>query len=100
MSMVFQASLVIIRHAPRIVQAASQAMMTQMASSNTILQTIVEEDKRGRVMAYYSMALQGVAPFGSLGAGAIAAKVGAPLTIMGGGTLCLCGAVWLYWPKK
>jgi MFS family permease len=79
------------------VAAAGFGMMRQMASSNTILQTIVEEDKRGRVMAYYSMALQGVAPFGSLGAGAIAAKVGAPLTIMGGGTLCLCGAAWFAW---
>jgi MFS family permease len=76
------------------VAAAGFGMMRQMASSNTILQTIVAEDKRGRVMAYYSMALQGVAPFGSLGAGAIAAKVEAPLTIMGGGALCLCGAAW------
>ena len=77
--------------------AAGFGMMRQMASSNTILQTIVAEDKRGRVMAYYSMALQGVAPFGSLGAGAIAAKVGAPLTIMGGATFCLCGAAWFAW---
>jgi hypothetical protein len=52
-------------------------MMRQMASSNTILQTIVAEDKRGHGMAYYSMALQGIAPFASLAAGAIAAKVGA-----------------------
>ena len=48
-------------------------MMTQMASSNTILQTIVDEDKRGRVMSFYSMAFQGAAPFGSLIAGAAAA---------------------------
>jgi MFS family permease len=68
-----------------------------MASSNTILQTIVEENKRGRVMAYYSMAFQGVAPFGSLAAGAIAAKVGAPLTIIGGGALCLAGAASFAW---
>jgi MFS family permease len=69
-------------------------MMRHMAASNTILQTIVEEDKRGRVMAYYSMAFQGLAPFGSLAAGAIAGKVGAPLTIMGGGVICLAGAIW------
>jgi MFS family permease len=56
------------------VAAAGFGMMRQMASSNTILQTIVAEDKRGRVMAYYSMALQGVAPFGSLAAGAIEAR--------------------------
>ena len=53
-------------------------MMTEMASSNTILQTIVEEDKRGRVMSYYSMAFQGTAPFGSLIAGAAASRIGAP----------------------
>ncbi|MCL4402045.1 MAG: MFS transporter [Acidobacteria bacterium] len=76
------------------VAAAGFGMMRQMASSNTILQTIVAEDKRGRVMAYYAMAFQGIAPFGSLIAGAVAAKLGAPWTIVGGGTLCLAGAVW------
>jgi MFS family permease len=79
------------------VATAGFGMMRQMASSNTILQTIVDEDKRGRVMAYYSTAFQGVAPFGSLGAGAIAAKVGAPLTIIGGGACCLYGAAWFAW---
>jgi MFS family permease len=79
------------------VAAAGFGMMRHMASSNTILQTIVAEDKRGRVMAYYSMAFVGVAPFGSLAAGAIAAKVGAPWTILGGGTLCLGGAAWFAW---
>ena len=74
------------------VAAAGFGMMRHMASSNTILQTIVEEDKRGRVMAYYSMAFQGLAPFGSLAAGAIASRVGAPRTIMSGGVLCLAGA--------
>ena len=44
-------------------------MMQEMAATNTILQTIVDDDKRGRVMAYYAMAFQGVAPFGSLIAG-------------------------------
>lgn len=76
------------------VAVAGFGMMRHMASSNTILQTIVEEDKRGRVMAYYSMAFQGLAPFGSLAAGAIAGKVGAPVTIIGGGVLCLAGAAW------
>jgi MFS family permease len=76
------------------VAVAGFGMMRHMASSNTILQTIVEEDKRGRVMSYYSMSFQGLAPFGSLAAGAIAAKVGAPWTIIGGGALCLAGAAW------
>lgn len=71
---------------------AGFGMMRHMASSNTILQTIVAEDKRGRVMAYYSLAIQGIAPFGSLAAGAIAARVGAPWTIASGGLLCMAGA--------
>ncbi|HEY6290136.1 MAG TPA: MFS transporter [Terriglobia bacterium] len=68
--------------------------MQQMASSNTILQTIVEEDKRGRVMSFYSMAFQGAAPFGSLIAGAIASRIGAPRTLAIGGSLCVLAAVW------
>ncbi len=69
-------------------------MMTQMASSNTILQTIVEEDKRGRVMSFYSMAFQGAAPFGSLIAGAAASRIGAPRTLMIGGSICVLGGIW------
>lgn len=67
-------------------------MMVQMASSNIILQTIVEENKRGRVMSFYTMAFMGMAPFGSLFAGALAAKIGAPLTLAIGGGFCLAGA--------
>ena len=54
------------------------AFMQQMAASNTILQTIVTDEKRGRVMSFYAMAFQGVAPFGSLIAGAVAMRIGAP----------------------
>src|SRR5262249_16519205 len=60
-------------------------MMVQMAASNTILQTIVDDDKRGRVMSFYSMAFLGVAPFGSLFAGALARSIGAPSTVLAGG---------------
>jgi MFS family permease len=67
-------------------------MMQQMAASNTILQTIVDEDKRGRVMSFYSMSFQGMAPFGSLLAGWMAAKIGAPHTVMICGVLCIVGA--------
>jgi MFS family permease len=67
-------------------------MMVQMAASNTILQTIVEEDKRGRVMSFYSMAFLGMAPFGSLFAGALAGQIGAPWTVGLGGVACLAGA--------
>lgn len=66
--------------------------MQQMASSNTILQTIVADEKRGRVMSFYSMAFQGVTPFGSLIAGAAASHIGAPHTLMIGGSICICGA--------
>jgi MFS family permease len=70
------------------------SMMQQMAASNTILQTIVDEDKRGRVMSFYTMAFIGMTPFGSLMAGAIANKFGAPLTVIVGGAFCMVCAVW------
>jgi MFS family permease len=69
-------------------------MMQQMAASNTILQTIVDENMRGRVMSYYSMAFAGTAPFGSLAAGFIADRIGAPATLMIGGGACVLGAAW------
>ncbi len=56
--------------------------MQQMAASNTIIQTIVDEDKRGRVMSFYTVAFVGMAPFGSLLAGAMAHAMGAPRTVM------------------
>jgi len=68
--------------------------LQQMASSNTILQTIAEEEKRGRVMSFYAISFQGVAPFGSLIAGAMAARIGAPHTLAIGGALCIAGAIW------
>jgi MFS family permease len=68
-------------------------MMLQMASSNTIIQTIVDDDKRGRVMSIYAMAFMGTAPFGSLLAGGLAKILGAPLTLAIGGVACLLGAL-------
>jgi MFS family permease len=67
-------------------------MMLQMAASNTILQTIVEDDKRGRVMSFYTMAFMGTAPFGSILAGSLAKLIGTPYTIMIGGISCIIGA--------
>jgi MFS family permease len=67
-------------------------MMVQMASSNTILQTIVEDDKRGRVMSFYTMSFMGVAPFGSLLAGSLAEAIGAPNTVRIAGISCLLGS--------
>jgi MFS family permease len=67
-------------------------MMVHMASCNTLLQTMVEDDKRGRVMSLYAMALMGVAPFGSLAGGTLAARIGAPHTLVIGGVLCILGS--------
>lgn len=67
--------------------------MVQLASSNTIIQTIVREEMRGRVMAFYAMAFMGTAPFGSLLAGGLAARLGAPHTILLGGCACILGGL-------
>lgn len=69
-------------------------MMRQMTASNTIIQTVVPEDKRGRVMSYYTMAFVGMAPFGSLLAGGLAHLVSAPMTMVITGSFCIAGAVW------
>ena len=68
-------------------------MMTLMASSNTILQTITDDDKRGRVMSFYTMAFMGMAPFGSLLAGTLAGQIGAPNTLLITGSFCVIGAI-------
>jgi MFS family permease len=69
-------------------------MMQGLAASNTVIQTLVPEDKRGRVMSYYTMAFVGMAPFGSLLAGALAHRFGASHAVMITGTFCLIGAAW------
>jgi MFS family permease len=70
--------------------------MVQMAVSNTLIQTIVDEDKRGRVMSFYTMAFMGTAPFGSLIAGSVADRIGAPNTLLAGGIGCVVGAALFY----
>jgi MFS family permease len=69
-------------------------MMQGLAASNTVIQTLVQEDKRGRVMSYYTMAFVGMTPFGSLLAGALAHRVGAPHAVMITGAFCIAGAGW------
>jgi MFS family permease len=69
-------------------------LMQQMAASNTIIQTIVEDSKRGRVMSFYTVAFVGMAPFGSLLAGSLAHAIGAPRTVMVSGACCIAGALW------
>jgi MFS family permease len=69
-------------------------MMQGMAASNTIIQTVVPEDRRGRVMSYYTMAFVGMTPFGSLLAGSLAHWLDAPRTVMITGSVVLLGAIW------
>jgi len=73
---------------------AGMGMMQGMAASNTVIQTIVTDDKRGRVMSYYTMAFMGMAPFGSLLAGTMAHNFGAPRTVLMTGSVVLVGAGW------
>jgi MFS family permease len=68
-------------------------MMVQLASSNTLVQSMVPDRLRGRVMAVYSMMFMGLAPFGALFAGVLANHLGAPLTVATGGAACIVGAV-------
>jgi MFS family permease len=70
-------------------------LLQGLSASNTVIQTLVPEDKRGRVMSYFTMAFVGMAPFGSLFTGALAQRVGVPTTMIVNGTVCLAGAVWL-----
>lgn len=68
------------------------SMMTQMASSNTLIQSMVPDALRGRVMSVYSMMFMGMAPIGALLAGVVADRLGAPPTIAAGGAVCVLGA--------
>jgi MFS family permease len=76
-------------------------MMLQMSSSNTLIQAMVPDHLRGRVMAVYSMMFMGMAPFGALFAGALADRLGAPVTVAMGAVAAVGGAVlfWLRLPK-
>ena len=71
---------------------AGAMIMVQMAASNTLIQAMVPDRLRGRVMAVYSMMLMGMAPFGALFAGLIAARIGAPATVTLGGVACSAAA--------
>ena len=68
-------------------------MIVQLASGNTVLQMLVDENKRGRIMSLYAMSLRGIVPFGSLLAGSLASHIGAPRTLMIGGASCILGAL-------
>lgn len=68
-------------------------MMVQMAATNTIIQTVVDEDKRGRVMSFYAVAFFGASPLGALVEGSIASAIGVSHTLLAGGAICLIGAL-------
>lgn len=76
-------------------------MMVQMASSNTLIQSMVPDRLRGRVMSVYSMMFMGMAPFGALSAGSVAHRLGAPWTVAVGGLACAMSAIafWSYLPS-
>jgi MFS family permease len=78
------------------VAIAGAGMMQGMAASNTVIQTLTTEDKRGRVMSYYTMAFVGMAPFGSLLAGWMANLIGAPWTVIVNGAAVVLGAAWFF----
>lgn len=77
-----------------VLPVAGFSMIMQLASSNTLLQTIVEDPKRGRVMAFFGMAFQGMMPIGSIMAGTLAeTRLGAPGTVAVGGLSCILGSI-------
>jgi MFS family permease len=73
---------------------AGTGMMLHIASVNTLLQTISEESKRGRVMSFYAMAFRGMSPFGSLIGGGLGGWIGAPLTVLIGAAACFVSALF------
>jgi len=73
---------------------AGAGFIVQLASTNTVIQTIVDERFRGRIMAFYTMAFFGTVPIGSLLSGLAAERVGAPMTIRLGGVVCVVSGLW------
>jgi MFS family permease len=80
-----------------LVLATGFGQIVHTASSNTVVQTMVDEDKRGRVMSLYMMAFMGTAPFGNLLAGSLASAVGTPNTLLLGGGASLLAALYFAW---
>ena len=79
-----------------ILPVSGAGFMIALAATNTVVQTVVPEHLRGRVMAFYTMAFLGTAPIGSLIAGFAAERIGAPATIAVGGAACCGGGLWFW----
>ena len=76
--------------------ATGYGLMYQVVATNTIVQTLVDDDKRGRVMSFYTIALAGSGPIGSLLGGVLAARIGVESTYMVAGAACLGAAFWFW----
>jgi len=76
------------------------SMILSLAAINTLLQTIADEDKRGRVMSFYAMSLMGTQPIGNLLAGTVASGIGIPHTLLIGGTLTVFSGIWFQLNRK
>lgn len=84
-----------------LLMAAGSGMMMHMASSNTLIQTIADDDKRGRAVSFYIMAFSGFGPIGNLIAGYAAKNFGVKITVLCAGFMTLAGAaVFAYNLKK
>lgn len=68
-------------------------MMVEITASNTLLQTLAEDDKRGRIMSFYTLAFMGTVPLGNLLTGVLSDLIGVPYTILFGGVSCIIGAI-------
>lgn len=79
-----------------LMMATGYGLMYQVVATNTIVQTLVDDDKRGRVMSFYTVALAGSGPIGSLLGGALAARIGVETTYMVAGAACLASAFWFW----
>ena len=74
------------------------ALLRGTVGTNTIIQTLMEEKMRGRVMGYYMMVLEGMGPWGALIAGGLAQRLGAPHAVMISGVACILGGLW-FWTR-
>ena len=86
-------ALALVSAVPLLLVPMGFSMMTQMASSNTLIQVMVPDRLRGRIMGVYSIVFMGMAPLGSLLYGALADRIGAPHTLTIGGAIAICGAI-------